>query len=730
MVFEEFLNQLPECPGAEALPLKDDPAGLRYIANGLPEFVGPDLTPSGGVEHPEEPRVLIISAAGAVGKSTLANEIAHSRQAPIWDLAQADAVGGNSLTGQISSSFGFALAGDVSTRLVNGELFVIVDALDEARVKANEAGFEAFVRNIAEVASAANGVCFVLLGRTQTSLWTWLLLEDAGVATNLMSIRPFTREQAEQYIEARIGQMDEGARRRIAEHRGPFEEAREIVLGLLERAVGGDAGTTEDSVREFLGYAPVLETVAVLLGKEGNYQELIGDLTAMSQEPGSQIERPLRVLQHVVDRLMERERTQKLQHNIRPALENVATANGWNAWDTLYTADEQAGRLLGVILSRNVNACPDMPPPVRAAYEERLSEWLPEHPFLREGERPANKVFESYLFALGMREYLTELSRHVETRVAAADYRPSRLLADFYILLGEEAGEEVVAKRQIGHLYDSLLAGETDSLQVRLSVEDGDPDDDEGDEGATAEGEFELVYSAADAGGRERAETRSFRIEENGAALTFRRQLKDATIVSRGTVVLGGVVDDFELGPGVDIRCGRLELHSAGLTVRRAARKGEADGVALEAQECDSQLSRRPVARGEFTVFWPGSEAYPWTEFAGEPAERDDDVHMHEVTRRLRRIVLTLRSHSKGSLARFQDKVEHRRVLNGAMGEALLHRLREDGIMELKESFYHWVPEQADELLGISWHDLRNRQASPALRTYLRGFIEENAALF
>jgi hypothetical protein len=91
-----------------------------------------------------------------------------------------------------------------------------------------------------------------------------------------------------------------------------------------------------------------------------------------------------------------------------------------------------------------------------------------------------------------MREYLTPMSQFVEERLAASDYKPSRLLADFYILLGEQRVEEVVAERQIGLLYNSLLAGETDSLRVRLSVESGDPDEE--DEGESpAEGEFELV---------------------------------------------------------------------------------------------------------------------------------------------------------------------------------------------------------------------------------------------
>src|SRR5262249_53482436 len=151
-------------------------------------------------------------------------------------------------------------------------------------------------------------------------------------------------------------------------------------------------------------------------------------------------------------------------------------------------------RLLGRILKRNFNPGPLLPAAVRAQYEEQLESWLPEHPFLRDGAEPANKVFESYLFATALREHLTQMSLEVGQRVNAADYKPSRLLADFYILLGGLDGQDALPERHIGLLYDSLLAAENDSLRIRLSVEAGDPDE-LPDEEPSNDGEFELIYS-------------------------------------------------------------------------------------------------------------------------------------------------------------------------------------------------------------------------------------------
>ncbi len=107
-----------------------------------------------------------------------------------------------------------------------------------------------------------------------------------------------------------------------------------------------------------------------------------------------------------------------------------------------------------------------------------------------------------------------------------------------------------------------------------------------------------------------------------------------------------------------------------------------------------------------------------------------DDKRVHEVRRRFQRIVTTLRSHSKGSLARYKGKIEHRRVLQNEVGRELLKKLLSEGIMKIKEDFYHWVPERASAVLKVSWHDLRQRRVSPELHAFLNQFIGENPGLF
>mgnify|MGYP001613142780 CR=1 FL=1 len=155
------------------------------------------------------------------------------------------------------------------------------------------------------------------------------------------------------------------------------------------------------------------------------------------------------------------------------------------------------------------------------------------------------------------------------------------------------------------------------------------------------------------------------------------------------------------------------------------------DGVVLEALGFVGSLVSRPITRVSLQVNWPGASAFPWTDFRSDrTVELGADPRLHDTYRRFRRIVSTLRSHGRGGLARYADKVEHSRVLKGKLGETLLAQLISDGILRREEGYYHWVPETASSLVGVSWLLLRRGQSSRLLTDYLQTFINNNARLF
>ena len=369
-----------------------------YVPAPLAEFVPPHLTGVlDGRALQGKPQVIVLSASGAVGKSTVAREISHAKQAPLWDLSQYSTVGKGSLVGAIGPAFGFAQLAAVMGDLAAGKLFLVIDALDEARLKVSEPSFYDFLTDIAVTAKTAPGVAFVLLGRTQIAEYSWMVLEDLGVPTALCAIDFFDEEQRMTYLDRRLQRRSETAKY-VAGHRAEFEQARDLLFSQLGEAINPSGGEKENrDATAFLGYAPVLDAIAVLLEEEQNYHALINKLRAEERLPAARPDlRRTRLLATVMEYILEREHQQKLVLNLKPVL---TPPKGWASWEKLYSPTEQKTRLLGRLLKDAWTPPAQVPVPLQQQYEDRLKEFFSEHPFLREGASAANLVFEAYLFA-------------------------------------------------------------------------------------------------------------------------------------------------------------------------------------------------------------------------------------------------------------------------------------------------------------------------------------------
>ena len=596
-------------------------------------------------------------------------------------------------------------------------------------MKTTQAGFDAFLSDLAEYAKAGSGVQFVLLGRTQIAEYTWLFLECDGVSAALYNLDTFTRPQAEEYVTRRIQTAWPESYQRILSHGRPFSDARDLVFDHLRQVIAGNSEGDRNTAENFLGYAPVLDAVATLLAGETNYGELLARLEDQISQISEAENSPATLLRKIVETILEREHTHKILTNLKRLLENDAKRAGWNDWRSLYNVDQQCKLLMSVIVGRATDLDPGLPPELRSKFEEHLRTWLPEHPFLRDGNRPANTVFESYLLARSLSNPSMGFQSDAEAFMADASYKPSRLVADFYLVFSEEKNANEVLAQHIGLLYEALMSAETDTLKVTLSLEGSDPDDPSVEE--ETEGEFELIYVREDLDG-EIVGTRTFStLIRSDTRITFGRQLRDAAIIVPCVVILGTNAQEFTIGPRVDVRSRLLEINTSVLLVAsdkgsRADIQPESADVVLEADGYSGSVSRPPVARGTLRVSWPGAAAFPWTDFCTAiDKEILQDKDLHQAYRRFRRIVMTLRSHSRGQLARYRAKIEHSRVLQGPLGESLLTKLLDDGVLKLEGRKYVWVPATADSVVGISWHDLRLGRSSETLNRYLRDFLAE-----
>jgi hypothetical protein len=197
--FDQLLTLLPNCPGPAKLSATGGEAIPHYVPKTPTDFTAPSLSSGGDAAPPLAPQIIVVSAAGAVGKSTLAREISRVKGSPYWDLAKARTVGAGSPIGELTEAFTAAQLGNVLSDIRSGNLFVVIDALDEARLKVNETAFLDFLSNLANLTVGGAGVGFILFGRTQiaeTAL-AWLDLINPKPTTAHYTIDFFDRPRAD-----------------------------------------------------------------------------------------------------------------------------------------------------------------------------------------------------------------------------------------------------------------------------------------------------------------------------------------------------------------------------------------------------------------------------------------------------------------------------------------------------------------------------------------------------
>lgn len=728
--FEKLLEKLPFC---DRFTLNDvPPEGISYVGIEPTQFVPPNLTTVESAPRSEPVQVLIVSAPGAVGKSTLARQVAYRKGALLWDLALAHEVGSGSLEGMLTRTITPLQGQDYREFLAEGLQFLIVDALDEGRLKVNEQSFGRLLEDIATIANSAKGVCFVLLGRTDIAERAWVSLDDHGSNAEVISIEAFSREQANVYLDYQVP---------TPKRTSALYECRDLIFEKLAFSVTD--GDEADSASEFLHYPPVLDVVATLLRDESNLMDLKNSLLQSADAlPDSSIQ----LLLNVIERLLRREQKEKLLPALQLSLNQVATAHNWSDWESLYGSNEQCRRLLGSIYGEQVTVeSLALPTQVREAYERapEVITILPMHPFLQGTGNFTNRVFEAYVHAHALLgEYGNRFKDLVTATLMDPKRLPTRLLAAFYLTrVGRNSDAGQMAPEHLGIVYDSLHSSESSRSLVRMTVEGSDPFSDDWDGLESVDVEFE--YLTLDADGRARASMSepielSVSVTEE-SKIAFTTQLRDARVCVPCVVELGQPLREFNIGPSVEVNARNIVIRAESIIVNgKAKRHAEDEGlVVLRALDCDTTalaVPPRVFERDEFVVAWPGAEHYPWNPYTEQEVESTfgDNRELETAYRRFKRIATTLRSHGRGALARTKVKIEHQRVLKGTIGHALLTKLTSDGILTLENggTRYFWQSDVADSMLGVTWQHLRNGETPDLLRQYLGEFVEQHKSLF
>lgn len=642
-------------------------SGWSYEIAGLETFTEAPLTLSdefGTDNDPINSSVLLVSAAGAVGKSTLARQIAFETGAIYLDLAKSEPVGANTLSGGLVKSGLYE-----SWKL--GSTAVLIDGLDEARLRVTQPAFEAFLSDVRQF-SESRLVPTVLFGRTGAAQDAWIILAGQGIEVPVLEIGYFDQEASLQFAEARLRSL-----RPDSQHSATEQQALRLLLDRLR-------SQTESDGDRFAGYAPVIQAVAERVARERNPAALVSEI-----ERGEE----LVTLRTIVTAILERERGKLTTL----PFEDHSLAG------RLYSREEQLDRLVARVFELSPPNLPEMGAKDAQTYSTALETWVAEHPFLDGGTGTSSAVFDAIVSTQALMKPTSAeaaLGRELGRGAAANPF-----LSEFY--LPEDANSDPVylPAQHIGIVYASLRArlslGDTATLSVE-GVEDA-----EEEEALRPQVEIALSRRNAD-----------------------RPRLLFFVTDQIGPVFLGAHVEDVdvtvpqtrvEIGPGaeavliapVNLQCAQLSISTEKLIVESPS-GGQADAVYLEAESYDgAQMTSVPVLRGSvaLSACWPDARSHPWTTFATDPTP-SVNPKVDEALRRLRKFVIAFRSHGRGSLGRYKHKIEHERMTKGA-GRAILDLMIEDKILSLQGSQYHLDPEQLSARAGTTYRECMARRFRP-----------------
>ncbi|SNT00499.1 MULTISPECIES: hypothetical protein [unclassified Pseudomonas] len=650
----------------------------------LESFVAANVAPRQEYDNLQE-RVWLIAAPGAVGKSTLAKEICASTGAVYLDLAEASTVAGNYLVG-----------GLVYTQLLApwaaGETAVVIDALDEARLRVTQAGFEDFLADVAKVAKMGK-FPVILLGRVGIIEEAWLILnEGSKLSPPIFDISFFDTAQASQFVMAQLEVLSKSqvANTEYSHLKTALVNHRQVYDDAVAHVIQGISQLSQVDADRFVGYAPVLDAVAKVIASEPNPARIKEDLERILEGE---------VLTSLADQILERE-SGKLTAQLKNA--NPDFPEG------LYGPDEQLHRLSCLLF--NLPA-PPVPSSLSASlmpiYEQAVKALLPQHPFLSgDGRRPSSSVFEAAIVSYALKSQSLALCNNAVHYVFSVAHTSNPFLIDFYLSLNEDGR---VPAEHIGIIFDSVASKASGGDQVRLYVSDG----------VDGSIECEIIFH------REDGKMNSYHLVSPGAGvITLARKVSGVSIDCEEKDVALGSGGQLELIAPTAIKCRKIKLNCDQLVVKSDPKK-HGEVVVLEADVLDhGGAIAAPVVRAgvQFSVAWEGAESYPWSAFA-ILEDRNEPEHISEGLRTLRRLVMAFRSHSKGQLARFRDKIDHFRMLKGKVGEALLQKLIDDEIIWTEGAMYCLDANALGAKVGISFQDAQAKRYSQVTKKYVAALV-------
>ncbi|MFD0167838.1 hypothetical protein ACFVJH_27410 [Streptomyces decoyicus] len=702
----------------ESLPISANWYGLESNNYGMREAVEPYM----GYEIPEvrevessaplTPALMLITAPAAVGKSTAAEYMSHYLKCPILDLSHLQ-VGDGTLDGMASKSLGIRKNAQFQEALVESRAALIVDALDEAEVRSGQANFRAFVRGVADTASQIIGErpSIVILSRAESSRVIQETFSERNLSYVHFEIRPFGKEQSERYLERKVADVYRNQEKESLhlKHVQPYSQARDELFAVLASAITQrkEEFWEEPDVRDFLGYAPVLDVAAEYLAVD-NFSHLGGSSIGSSSGEGF---RHWDLVANVIDQLLLREQS-KFVAQFRE-IEDFQRYGNSLLLAILYTPEEQCARLLDYVegMQLDLSLPASMPANLRECYETAADTQLSNHPFLR-GEGWFNVIFRDYVTARAQSSPSTSTAaaKSIRANILSAQWKHSPMYGFFSFSLGRSASGTSSAchSEDLGALHESFKSAcEADDRLVTTI----------GRAGNRLTAGFSILHRESNI-----VDPMHFLTHEGTVSVAFPRELSYANIWDVPEVILGGDRPSFKFGPAVYISCSDLMVSASELQAYIG--RGE-NPVFLHVKSLISENIKIQGDVSDVLLLCEDHLGFPWSKYqrrlnlGGIAADARERSALYL---EFRRIVLRFKDAKDGEAAVYQPMMDNLVVGANKRARMVLDYLQDIDCVKLTRNMYLLDLTSFAEL-GISRSQLRDLEMTDAMGAISRDIL-------
>ncbi|MCC7208692.1 MAG: hypothetical protein IT323_15400 [Anaerolineae bacterium] len=654
-----------------------------------------------------------------MGKSALAQYIAATKQAHLWDLSRL-VLGTNTFQGTLASSFQLEALPGLIEDLRKGQVLFVLDAFDEAEIVSGWPRVEEFLREVFGFVKNASGPCIVLLARGETAFYMDMHLDTLAAENNLprrhttLSIEYFEEYQAKDFIAKQLEKLGKSAPK---QHTDVLRRAVEKVFSLFIEAVRADEPDepgrhwAQQKVRSFLGYAPVLQAIATYFSEVGNLVEVEN---LLNRDRTSASAYGAKLICFLMNNLLEREHN-KVVKQLQQA--GIPEAQGWNGWDKVFTPSEQLQRLFLYVqpeMRQKAFAvdtgAEEIPNWLARHYIDLLNRFLVQHPFIFD-DVFTGPAFEDYTFA----RLLVEVRLYEQVKAAwdkrtsgQKTYVSSPLFSHLYWKLSSG----VVSGDLAGYVYESAISRRSFKSEPRLVIV------------PLGEGDNSVHrFRVFDEDSRDDQEPgRGFKlIVDEDHPLVFKRQLARAYIEVQGRVILGIPGGNFELS-NTELVCTTLEIQAATVVVRNYQ---EEERVSLEADHFAHDVARSVVVdcneSSRLSISWPDGKTHPWAEYYRQPVTYTS-VDTREAVLAIRRVLTFFRRDRNAEFARYKLLIDNVVVGANPMRQAMRDFMVAHGIITHKEPLYY-LDLSSLEVAGINWTSLRQGKVEPRLESFVEKFF-------